>query len=281
MTVETILREIEQRLGKLDEKAKEAVKLALKLVQGEIPLEPIEPQWRGENPPFDEMAKLDIEERSRIMNELEERNLEWLMRRCEDLGAMWLLVIDGQIYAHGKNLADNPPTDEEILELAQQTGKFPLFFLHPSLLRIEEVRWHPTLYVDDAYPTVRLRLRDGGAFWETIADFDTGSVSTFVSYELLETQGLIQRLPSDIVRRMYHLEQSFHFILRTLSVGLVSDDGAERVTQLRVLCVLNWQQSPFVAVNPSRTALVGRDICLKLQPQVTLNFATQQTRLAF
>ena len=35
MTVEGILREIEKRLGELDERAKEAVKLALKLVQGE------------------------------------------------------------------------------------------------------------------------------------------------------------------------------------------------------------------------------------------------------
>ncbi|MFN3420515.1 MAG: hypothetical protein ACK40X_02150 [Armatimonadota bacterium] len=194
MTVETILREIEQRLGKLDERAKEAVKLALKLVQGEISPEPAEPQWRGENPPFDEMAKLDIEERSRIMNELEKHNLEWLMRKCEDLGAMWLLIVDGQIYAHGKNLADDPPTDEEILELAQRTGKFPLFFLHPSLLRIEEVRWHPTLHVGDAYPTVRLRLGDGSLFWETIADFDTGSVSKDVvklAFILLQCQYLM------------------------------------------------------------------------------------------
>ncbi len=137
MTVEEILREIEEQLGELDERAKEAVKLALKLVQGETE-EPAEPVWQGENPPFEQMASLDIEERSRIMNELEERNREWLLRKCEELGAMWLLVVDGQIYAHGKNLADNPPTDEEKLELARRTGKLPLMFLHPALFWIEE-----------------------------------------------------------------------------------------------------------------------------------------------
>jgi hypothetical protein len=44
-----------------------------------------------------------------------------------------------------------------------------------------------------------------------------------------------------------------------------------------VLCVRNWQQSPFVAVNPNRTALVGRSFCLATQAKITLDFAQQVT----
>jgi hypothetical protein len=36
MSVEEVLREVEKQLGELDERAKEAVKLALKLAQGEV-----------------------------------------------------------------------------------------------------------------------------------------------------------------------------------------------------------------------------------------------------
>ncbi len=264
MTVDEILKEVEKRLGELDEKAREAVKLAVELAQEKAPKEPTEPIWQGENPPFDEMAKLDIEGRSRIMNELEERNKEWLLRKCEELGAMWLLVVDGQIYAHGKNLADNPPTEEEILDLAQQTGKLPLFFIHPALLWVEETSWHPTIYASDVYPTIRCRFHSDSASWVTTADFDTGSASTFVSYEALSAQGIMQLLPSDVIRQMMHLGQVFRFFVRTLELSLLANDGSERTVRLRTLCVLNWRQSPFVAVNPNRTALVGRDICLRL-----------------
>jgi hypothetical protein len=198
MSVEEVLREVEKQLGELDERAKEAVKLALKLAQGEV-AKVAEPVWQGENPPFEEMANLGIEERSRIMNELEERNREWLLRKCEELGAMWLLVVDGQIYAHGKNLADNPPTDKEKLELARRTGKLPLMFLHPALFWIEEISWHPTVYAGDAYPTVRCRFRNAPASWEAVADFDTGSAATFADFDELERRGIVQLLPSDFI----------------------------------------------------------------------------------
>jgi hypothetical protein len=280
MSVEEVLREVEKQLGELDERAKEAVKLALKLAQGEV-AKVAEPVWQGENPPFKEMANLGIEERSRIMNELEERNREWLLRRCEELGAMWLLVVDGQIYAHGKNLADNPPTEEEILDLAQRTGKLPLFFIHPSLLWVEETAWHPTVYADDFYPTVRCRFYSDGSFWTASGDFDTGSASTFVSYEEMSARGIVQLLPSDVIRQLSHLGQVFQFFVRTIHLGLLADDGSERIARLRVLCVFNWQQSPFVAVNPNRVVLVGRDICLRLQPKITLDFANLTTSLTF
>ena len=281
MTVEAILKEVEKRLGELDEKAKEAVKLAVKLAQGETLPEQPEPQWQGENPPFDEMAKLDIEERSKIMSELEQRNMDWLLRKCEELGAMWLLVVDGQIYAHGKNLADNPPADEEKLELARRTGKLPLMFIHPALLWIEEIGWHTTVRRDDVYPTLRCCFRNAFSSWETIADFDTGSASTFADFGELERRGIVRFSPSDFIHQRTHLGQTFRYIDKVLRVGLVADDGTEQSIVHSILCVLNWRQSPFVAINPNRTALIGRDICLRLQPKITLNFEAKTTSVAF
>jgi hypothetical protein len=66
-----------------------------------------------------------------------------------------------------------------------------------------------------------------------------------------------------------------------MEMGLVADDGTERSALHSVLCVFDWHLSPFVAVNPNRVALVGRDICLRLQPKITLDFANRQTLLSF
>jgi hypothetical protein len=47
------------------------------------------------------------------------------------------------------------------------------------------------------------------------------------------------------------------------------------------ICVENWRHSPFVAINPNRTALVGRGTMLKLQPMVGLDFANRQTEVEY
>ncbi len=52
----------------------------------------------------------------------------------------------------------------------------------------------------------------------------------------------------------------------------------------RVLMIeenISWQSSPFVAINPQRIALVGREAFLKLQPIVHLDFAARQTEIEY
>ena len=279
MTVEGILREIEKRLGELDERAKEAVKLALKLVQGET-AEPAEPVWQGENPPFEQMANLDIEERSRIMNELEERNREWLLRQCNKLQASWLVVVDGKVLRHGYGWSDFV-TDAEKLQIAQKTGKMPLLFIHPKMLWIEEVAWS-LLGIGDAYPTLPFALMGNNQRIDLVGDFDTGATGIFTDAEMLGRNGVIQILPTDQWLVGFHLGTAFVYCTKSLTVALKADNGTERLERnFGIVCVFNWQQSPFIAVNPNRVALVGRDICLRLQPKVTLDFANLTTSLSF
>jgi hypothetical protein len=82
MIADEIFAEIEKRLGTLDERAKEAVKLALKLVE-----EKFHPTWQGENPTWNEWQRMNEEKRGRVMDELEQRNREWLERVRKTLGA--------------------------------------------------------------------------------------------------------------------------------------------------------------------------------------------------
>jgi hypothetical protein len=45
------------------------------------------------------------------------------------------------------------------------------------------------------------------------------------------------------------------------------------------LCIRNWPASPFVAINPNRTALIGRSVFHKIVPIVHLDFAARRTEI--
>jgi len=236
----------------------------------------------GRKPPFDLAAKMSLEERSQLLEALERRNYRWLESQCAKLGAHWLVVVDGQVLAFGGPGLQGLEIDRRIEDVGRQTGKYPLVFIHPMALALEETPWHPTTVSGDFYPTLSIILRNGSAQETLVADFDTGAYGCFADGEWLAQQGLISLQTGERIRRAYHLNMPYAYLVRTLTVALIADSQQREASQ-DVLCVLNWLQSPFVAINPNRTALVGRDLCLALQPIVTLtlNFANRTTSLAW
>jgi hypothetical protein len=278
MKLEDILAEIEKQLGPLDEKARKAVELAVTMTAPQKEAEGVE--WQGENPPFELAAKMSLEERSQLLEALERHNYRWLESQCAKLGAHWLVVVDGQVLAFGGPGLQGLEIDRRIEAVGRQTGKYPLVFIHPMALAVEETPWHPTNVSGDFYPTLPIIIRNGSAQVTLVADFDTGAYGCFADGEWLAQQGLISLQTGERIRRAYHLNMPYAYLVRTLTVALTADSQQREASQ-DVLCVLNWRQSPFVAINPNRTALVGRDLCLALQPIVTLNFADRTTNLAW
>jgi hypothetical protein len=278
MTKTEVFAELEQRMGPLNETVKQAVDITLELVgQGGDESPPPPPAFQGENPPFAEMARLPEEERIRVMDELADLNEDWLERKRVELGARWIIVVDGEVLAHGPTLA-NYPSQQELRELCQKTGK--MLLLHAAPLLIEEaVSWHRTIYPADFYPTVGVAFRGSGQSVQVAADFDTGAPDVCVDSTLLEANGVITVNAEEPWRRDVHLGQRFHYTFKDVAVVLTAADGTQRQAVYRILCVRDWQQSPFVRINPNRAALVGRDLCLQLQPSVTLNFAQHETTL--
>ena len=175
MRVEDIIAEVEKRLGPLDEKARKAVELALAMAEGE---KTEEVAWQGENPPFEVAAKMPPQQRGRLLQELEQLNRKWLERKASELGARWLLVIDGEVVRFGKSPADIL-SDEEMEAICRERGKLPLLFF--PLRPVEEtVRWHATQYANDAYPTLPLRVSNGVTGLDLVADFDTGASEVYL-----------------------------------------------------------------------------------------------------
>jgi hypothetical protein len=165
MMKEEIIAELEKRLGPLNEQARIVANATLDVVEsrqgvGESGMVTRERAFQGENPPFEETAHMDIDERSRLMEALRQRNRAWLEQKCQEMGAGWLLVVDGAVVAHGAML-DDYPTDQEMEAICDRTGKFPLLFIQKTLLAIEETTlWPATIYSGDFYPTLTVTLAE-------------------------------------------------------------------------------------------------------------------------
>jgi hypothetical protein len=270
MTVDEILAEVEKRMGALDERTKQAVTLALQLAEQHGL-----PKWQGENPTWDEWQRMSEEERQAVMDELEQRNRVWLEWMRRTLQAEWLLVVDGKIVRYGASWNEYP-SDDALEALIQQLGKVPLLFAADPL--IEETAWSPTRYPDDFYPTLSVTFQGlAGQGITLVADFDTGSRHTFADADLLQRQGVIHLLLTTLWAVGWHLNRPFRYTPKSLIVILTAADGTQKTASQTILCVRNWQQSPFVAVNPNRTALIGRSLCLATQAKILLDFARQVT----
>jgi len=64
-----------------------------------------------------------------------------------------------------------------------------------------------------------------------------------------------------------------------LRITLSANSGKTYTVDTWVHCVPRWYSTPFVAINPNRVALIGRDILLKLGPKVSLDFKQHQTEI--
>jgi hypothetical protein len=270
ITVDEILAEVEKRMGALDERTRQAVTLALQLAEQHGL-----PKWQGENPTWDEWQRMSEEERQAVMDELEQQNRVWLEWMRRTLQAEWLLVVDGKIVRYGASWNEYP-SDNALEALIQQLGKVPLLFAADPM--IEETAWNPTRYPADFYPALPVTFQGlTGQSITLVADFDTGSRHTFADADLLQRQGVIHLLPTTLWAVGWHLNRSFRYTPKSLIVILTAADGTQKTASQTILCVRNWQQSPFVAVNPNRTALIGRSLCLATQAKITLDFAQQVT----
>ena len=112
---------------------------------------------------------------------------------------------------------------------------------------------------------------------DLVADFDTGFSEVYLDAEALERQGIVRITDADPIYESTHLGRPFNCVVKFVRLALVGADGTLCETKVLTVCVFDWHQGPFVSINPNRMALVGRDLCLSLQPKITLDFAHRET----
>lgn len=237
-------------------------------------------QFVGKNLLPEEYERLSLDDRGKLQWRLREQNHEWLKEHFSQLGAAWIVVVEGKVIASDKTL-ETKPLSPEILKICRATGKFPFIFANEKFITIEEnaSAWQPTIRSGDFYPTLAVKLGSDSGTAEVIGDFDTGSSHTFVDYDFFEAKGVLHPELRDYPEVHVHLNQSFVYIDKLLRVELPNDSGSARAVDARISCVQRWRSSPFTEINPNRVALIGRDVLFKLKPKVFLDFDQLQTEI--
>jgi hypothetical protein len=236
--------------------------------------------FRTRNLSMEEYKRLSGSERSYFHALAREENKSWIESQLLEHRAGWLVVVDGRAIAHGKNL-DDYPDEAEIKGICEKTGRFPFVFVSDRLLAIEEgaTIWHQTVQPDDYYPTLRLRCLslDRAGTVELVADFDTGALSTFAELDRLVSSGIVETSLFDVPHIATHLNCRYSYVLKHVLVQVDESPGRRHEIPETAICVRDWHDSPFVQINPSREALVGRHLPAKLSLRLTLDFVARRT----
>ncbi len=280
LTAEAVLDEVRHRLGPLNEQAEQAVAQALEIIRRKIPSPPAD-NFTSKNASLQEYLNWPDEQQRQYQSEAETANVAWIEKQMRGLNANWLLVVDGEIVAHGPTLR-NFPFEEELEEICNQYGKYPFVLFSPSMLLIEEATpWHATTIPGDAYPTLLFGLQTGNETIEMEADLDTGAWDIYLPLELLNSPDASPLAKHSPKRRASHLGQSYNYVMKSILVEIHDANNRTRRIRANAVCVEDWRHSSFVTVNPQRKVLMGRDILLQLQPRVALDFAGHHTEVEY
>jgi len=285
ITQEAVLEKVRARVGTLDAKAEQAVAQAIAVLnesrKSQTAAQPMADKFVSANVSLAQYEAWSPEERFQYLNNAKKINANWVRKRFQDLRAAWLMVIDGEVIAHGASI-QHLPSEQDFDALCEQHEKYPFVLFNPRLFMIEEASaWHHTVEPDDAYPTVSVKLSGARNTLDLIADLDTGAIDAYFNLDLLVTHGLLKQGIRDYEDESEHLGQSFRFIAKPLRLSVADQSGNSRETGFVAFCIKDWHSSPFVAINPNRTALIGRSVFFKIAPIVHLNFAARQTEIEF
>jgi hypothetical protein len=276
--MQTLVKEIAEKVKGTDELTISAILEILAEHGCELPEHLKESRkFEGENPTLSEYEKLSIQQQCELQDAAAKWNDSWIRQKFAELNATWLFVIDGDVIAYGSDLSSYPE-DDFIDSICQQTGKFPFVFIDERELMIEESTvWHTTNRENDWYPTLELTISEKSASVDIIGDFDTGAIMIFADIEFLQTAQVVKLRRAQVVRSAFHFNRRYMYIPMRFTIALQDASGIIRESRQTINCVLNWQQSPFIQVNPNRTALIGREVLLEIKPKVLLDFLRNVT----
>jgi len=166
-----------------------------------------------------------------------------LLRR----GWVWGAVCGRRVVTGSKNLSTFPGLEEK-RAIARRYGKVPFIYTRPVVSEEGSLN----VYLDH-YP--RLMLDVAGS--EALADLDTGTNQTLVSDEVTEPDVV------SVPERGRHLGKPYSYSVNRRMVKVRSSKvggGSIGPLAMPVAIVADWRRSPWIILNPTRQALVGRDL---------------------
>jgi len=238
--------------------------------------------FKTKNMAYEEYKKLSKNDRKLLHRWAYEENKEWIAEKMKAYRAAWLLVVDGEILILSQKL-DDYPSDQKIMEICNQTNKFPFIFVNDKMLAVEEqgVAWNETEYEEDFYPTLAIKISnsENKNSLSIIADFDTGALGVFIDIDLLIEAGIVKETLFDIPRVSSHLNSQYEYVLKSLLLTIAdsSTNKEKKYIKKIVSCIQDWKNSPFIYINPERMCLAGRSLPNELRANVVLDFDRKKT----
>lgn len=285
MTGTVLIEKVREEFGTLEvpvEKVMAFAKKILERAQTETTRQQPEEKFISRNITLKEYVTLSLERKAQYQGDAETLNKQWIDNQLASLGAKWIMVVDGRVVRHGATL-QHFPNHEELIALCQSTGKYPFAFFSSRVFAIEEINtsWHKTKDLGDVYPAVSIAVLGNQSRFETEADLDTGAVECYAGFELLSANNIVKVHNEDLAWASKHLGQPFFYFALPIKLELSNDAGERRQCQTTVLCVIDWWHSPFIAINPTRTFLLGRSVLFELRPRLVLDFDVRSTEVQF
>jgi hypothetical protein len=204
----------------------------------------------------------------------------WIAKDLKKVNWLWGVICGEEVIVGSDDLFDYP-NETKLIEIGQAYNLIPFAYSEPILPENTimspgppDIPWNTTLYKNDFYPAIRVRLGD----IEIQEDFDTGATQTFVAEELVK-KSIFHFLRE--YRTESHLGNPYEFLTKQIEICLIDSSGKMQTKELPVAVVKNWASSPFTSVNPKRRVLLGRDLLRAFQVEVCLDSLNHITRVRF
>lgn len=215
-----------------------------------------------------------------------------------DSGYCWVLLCGSKdiVRLERKNL-NEIPSEKEILDYADGIGLAP-YQVFKGILPEDYSNWSPCESDGNDmtnYPTMSLHFRDCE---ELTVHFDTGSPTTFFSYEEIVHMGAMNTSSTFIPAMRTDMENSlYRFARLDVSCNIVCQKNKEtKSVKIIGQAVRNWIDSPFARIckdgasSPCegrknngickyRSALIGRNILTDNKLRITLDGEKKVTTL--
>jgi hypothetical protein len=230
----------------------------------------------GEDPfryPLDRFRALSDDERAELVRRADRIARDRVDRELEARGASWLVLVGDAVVLHSADPLAIPAA-EEVLALGEKEGLVAYLFEAP---RIEELPGptSPWTALDgaDRYPTIALCVGAGSErATNIVGDLDTGSHATLLDARLLPRAQATWFSGK-------HLGHAFYWSPDRVDVEIAAGPDRRVRRALPVRLVRDWATSPFVRINPRRTALVGRDFLRSFSLSLVLRTREAETEI--
>ncbi|MEK7728916.1 MAG: hypothetical protein AAB354_10915 [candidate division KSB1 bacterium] len=232
---------------------------------------------------FDRYSTLVDDERDALVFRAYKVLGNWIEQELKVRHAQWMLVCGGEILDFSSRLLDYP-SSEKLKRLGKSRGLIPFVFIRAPI--VEESSW-AFLAEEDYYPTLPISFSRFGSSSsefkaskiEIEADFDTGASHLLLDHDEMVAHGVIAAKSSQQAHYRPHLGEYYSCYLLPVNVGFKGPRNHFALREFGALFVRNWRQSPLCLVNPSRRALVGRNLLLEFPLRIELDGASKATRI--